>query len=315
MFNHETVLLKEAVDILNINPDGVYVDATLGGAGHSELILKQLSNSGKLIAFDQDLIAINSAVKKLGNEKKFIPIHSNFKNLKTELNKLGIFQIDGILFDLGVSSMQIDCEDRGFSYIHEGPLDMRMDQTSDFSAYNVINEYDFHELQHIFKKFGEEKFAKQIARGIENKCRDGKIKTTKELSDVILSSIPKKAFYAAKSHPSKRVFQAVRIEVNKELDVFESTLKDAFSLLKVDGIIAVITFHSLEDKICKYYFKEWTEVDSKFNKLPILPKSLQPPAKLINKKPILPLEEEEQKNSRCKSAKLRALRKVTDEVL
>ena len=233
MFNHETVLLNESVDLLNVKADGIYVDATLGGAGHSSLIYSKLNEKGKLILFDQDITAIENAKKIFAGKQNVFIVNSNFVNLKRELEKLGINKIDGILFDLGVSSMQIDVDERGFSYMNDGPLDMRMDKDAKLTAYDVINEYSFHELQNIFKKYGEEEFAKQIARKIESKREDKKIETTKELTELIFEAIPKKAFYGAKSHPAKRVFQAVRIEVNKELDVFEKTQQQEKYILTI----------------------------------------------------------------------------------
>lgn len=310
MFKHETVLLNECIENLHIKPDGIYVDATLGGAGHSSLIHSKLSDKGTLICFDQDQTAIDNAQIKFANVDNVIIIKSNFVNLKTELAARNINHIDGILFDLGVSSMQIDTDERGFSYIHDGPLDMRMNMDSEFSAYNVVNEYSFHDLMLIFNKYGEEKFAKQIARKIEAQRVETPIKTTMELNDLILSAIPKKAFYEAKSHPSKRVFQAIRIEVNKELDVFEETLIDAFEMLNVDGYIAVITFHSLEDRICKYYFKKWSELSEELKQLPMVPKELGPRGYVKKHKPVLPSKEELEVNSRSRSAKLRSIKKV-----
>jgi 16S rRNA (cytosine1402-N4)-methyltransferase len=310
MFKHETVLLHESIENLHIKPDGIYVDATLGGAGHSSLIHSKLSSEGTLVCFDQDQIAIDNAVNKFSDVDNVIIIKSNFANLKSELMARNINHIDGILFDLGVSSMQIDTDERGFSYIHDGPLDMRMNMENDFSAYNVVNEYGFHDLMLIFNKYGEEKFAKQIARKIESQRIIAPIKTTKELNELILSAIPKKAFYEAKSHPSKRVFQAIRIEVNKELDVFEEAVIDAFEMLNVDGYIAVITFHSLEDRICKYYFKKWSELSDQLKQLPIVPKELGPRGYVKKHKPILPSKEELEVNSRSRSAKLRSIKKV-----
>ncbi len=309
-FNHETVLLNESVDALNIRPGKIYVDATLGGAGHSSLILEQISDGGHLYVFDQDVWAIENAKQKFANNDNVTIIQSNFVNLKQELANRGVNHIDGILFDLGVSSMQLDQEERGFSYMHDGPLDMRMNQMASFSAYNVVNEYSFHELMHIFNKFGEEKFSKQIARAIEAKREESPIETTKELTDIILNAIPKKAFYGAKSHPAKRVFQAIRIEVNKELDVFEDTLKDAFELMNVSGRISVITFHSLEDRICKYYFKKWSKVDESIANLPVIPDEYKPKAKEQSRKPILPSAQEMEVNSRSRSAKLRVLERI-----
>lgn len=306
-FKHETVLLHESVDGLNIKSDGVYVDATLGGAGHSSLILESLGEDGHLYVFDQDDIAIDNAKAKFKDEPRITIIKSNFVNLKRELAMRDVFNIDGILFDLGVSSMQLDQEDRGFSYIHDGPLDMRMNQNAELNAEVVVNEYPFHDLVYIFNKYGEEKFSKQIARAIERERETKRITTTGELNELILNAIPKKAFYGAKSHPAKRVFQAIRIEVNKELDVFEETLNDAFEILNPKGRISVITFHSLEDRICKYYFKEWSEMDPEMSKLPFVPDEYKEKARLVKRKPILPSAEELEHNSRSRSAKLRVL--------
>ncbi len=203
--------------------------------------------------------------------------------------------------------MQLDQEDRGFSYIHEGPLDMRMNQQSDFSATNVVNEYGLGQLIEIFDKFGEEKFAKPIARAVVREREENPIVTTKELNDIVLNAIPKKAFYQAKSHPAKRVFQAIRIEVNKELDVFENTVQSAYEMMNSGGRISVITFHSLEDRICKYYFKKWSELDPSIAKLPMIPPEYEPKAKRVTRKPMLPTAEELEHNSRSRSAKLRVL--------
>lgn len=307
MFLHETVLLNESVDNLNIKPDGIYIDATLGGAGHSSMILEKLNSDGQLICFDQDVWAIENAKKKFENSKNVILIQNNFSNLKEELEKRNIEQIDGILFDLGVSSMQIDSSERGFSYMNDGPLDMRMNQNSELTAQKIIDEYDQKELEVIFNKYGQEKFSRLISKKIVEQRQIEPINSTKKLSDFILDSIPKKYFYNAKSHPAKRIFQALRIEVNKELDVFESTLIDAFSILNPKGRICVITFHSLEDRICKYYFKKWSELDESLMSLPIIPDELQPKAKKITSKPILPTNKELEQNSRSRSAKLRVL--------
>lgn len=310
MFKHETVLLNESVDSLNIKPDGVYVDATLGGAGHSSLILSKLSSDGKLICFDQDIWAINNAKKKFVDNKNVYLVESNFANLRDCLSELGIDKIDGILFDLGVSSMQIDSDERGFSYIHDGPLDMRMNQSSPFSAQNIIDEYSAIQLETIFKKYGEEKFSRLIANVIVETRDENPITTTLQLSELILNKIPKKFFYGAKSHPAKRIFQALRIEVNRELDVFEDTVKDAFDILNSGGRISVITFHSLEDRICKYYFKKWSELSDDLKSLPMIPDELKAPGKKVTTKPILPSTVELENNSRSRSAKLRVIERV-----
>lgn len=310
MFKHTTVLLHEAVDGLNIKQDGIYVDCTLGGAGHSELILSKLSDKGHLFAFDQDETAIAYAKEKLSQHKnKITMIKSNFSNLKEELFDLGIYHVDGVLYDLGVSSPQLDNPERGFSYHHDAPLDMRMDKQSSVSAYDVINSWRYEDLVRIFFQYGEEKFSKQIARKIEA-ARDIKpIETTFELVDLIKEAIPAPARRKG-GHPAKRIFQAIRIAVNDELGVFESSLKDAMDILNPQGRISVITFHSLEDRICKVTFKKASETPNLPHGLPIIPKEYQPLMKLITRKPIVPSEEELVENNRARSAKLRVVEKT-----
>lgn len=309
MFKHTTVLLHEAVDGLNIKQDGIYVDCTLGGAGHSELILSKLSDRGHLYAFDQDETAIAHAKEKLSQHKnKITMIKSNFSNLKEELFDLGIYHVDGVLYDLGVSSPQLDNPERGFSYHHDAPLDMRMDKQSSVSAYDVINSWRYEDLVRIFFQYGEEKFSKQIARKIEA-ARDIKpIETTFELVELIKEAIPAPARRKG-GHPAKRIFQAIRIAVNDELGVFESSLKDAMDILNPQGRISVITFHSLEDRICKVTFKKASETPDLPHGLPIIPKEYQPLMKLITRKPIVPSEEELIENNRARSAKLRVVEK------
>lgn len=309
MFKHTTVLLQEAVEGLNIKQDGIYVDCTLGGAGHSELILSKLSEKGHLFAFDQDETAIAHAKEKLSQHKnKITMIKSNFSNLKEELSSLGIYHVDGVLYDLGVSSPQLDNPERGFSYHHDAPLDMRMDKQSSVSAYDVINSWRYEDLVRIFFQYGEEKFSKQIARKIEA-ARDVKpIETTFELVDLIKEAIPAPARRKG-GHPAKRIFQAIRIAVNDELGVFESSLKDAMDILNPQGRISVITFHSLEDRICKVTFKKASETPDLPHGLPIIPKEYQPLMKLITRKPIIPSEAELIENNRARSAKLRVVEK------
>jgi len=309
MFNHKTVLLKEAVEGLNIKPDGIYVDCTLGGAGHSEEILKQLSEQGKLYAFDQDDIAIYNAKEKLapyGNKLEIIK--SNFKCLKEELNRRGIRSVDGILYDLGVSSPQLDVPERGFSYHNDAPLDMRMDQTAPLTAYHIVNEWPYEKLVKIFFQYGEEKFSKQIARAIEGYREKKEIETTGELVDLIKEAIPAPARRKG-GHPAKRVFQAIRIAVNDELGSFEDSLHQAVELLNKNGRICVITFHSLEDRICKTIFKEYSDLPQLPHGLPIIPEQYEPVLKLVNRKPITPSEEELAENNRARSAKLRIVEK------
>ena len=309
MFQHTTVLLKETVDGLNIKPDGIYVDCTLGGAGHSEYLLSQLSDNGRLYAFDQDETAIRNAKEKLERfGKRIILVPNNFKYLKEELNARGIEKVDGILYDLGVSSPQLDTPERGFSYNHDAPLDMRMDQSAAISAYDVVNTWSFHDLMRIFFQYGEEKFSKQIARKIEAAREIKPIETTFELVELIKDGIPAPARRKG-GHPAKRVFQAIRIAVNDELGVFEDSLEQAISLLDKEGRISVITFHSLEDRICKTVFKKASSLPDLPPGLPVIPDEFKPPMKIITRKPILPSEEELEGNNRSRSAKLRIAEK------
>ncbi|GAB1767264.1 16S rRNA (cytosine(1402)-N(4))-methyltransferase [Priestia aryabhattai] len=310
MFNHTTVLLKEAAEGLNIKPDGVYVDCTLGGAGHSEYIVKQLSEKGKLIAFDQDDVALENAKEKLAPYlDRVILIKSNFRYLKEQLMKHGIEEVDGVLFDLGVSSPQLDTPERGFSFHHEAPLDMRMDQNSKFSAYNVVNEWPYEKLVKIFFQYGEEKFSKQIARKIEAYRESKPIETTLELVDLIKDGIPAPARRTG-GHPAKRIFQAIRIAVNDELQVFEDAIEQAMDVIKKGGRVSVITFHSLEDRICKVAFKNASTVPQLPHGLPVIPEEFKPKMKVITRKPILPSEEEVEENKRARSAKLRIVEKL-----
>ncbi|MEK3989470.1 MULTISPECIES: 16S rRNA (cytosine(1402)-N(4))-methyltransferase RsmH [Robertmurraya] len=310
MFEHTTVLLHETVDGLNIKPDGIYVDCTMGGAGHSGLILSKLSKEGRLFAFDQDDVAIENAKEKLAAyEGQLIIVKSNFRYLQEELNKRGIEKVDGVLYDLGVSSPQLDTPERGFSYHHDAPLDMRMDQQADLSAYDVINSWSFEELVKIFFKYGEEKFSKQIARKIEAAREIKPISTTGELVDLIKEGIPAPARRKG-GHPAKRIFQAIRIAVNDELGVFEDSLNQAIDLLNPGGRISVITFHSLEDRICKVIFKKGSETPDLPKGLPIIPDEYKPELKLITRKPIVPSEEELEHNNRARSAKLRVAEKL-----
>ncbi len=310
MFEHTTVLLKETVDQLNIKPDGIYVDCTLGGAGHSQYLLSKLSPQGRLIAFDQDVTALKHAKEKLNQyENQVTFINSNFRNIKDELFRIGIQAVDGVLYDLGVSSPQLDTPERGFSYHHDAPLDMRMDLSGEISAYEVVNTWPYEELVKIFFKYGEEKFSKQIARKIEAARENAPIQTTGQLVELIKEGIPAPARRKG-GHPAKRVFQAIRIAVNDELGVFENSLKDAIQLLKPSGRISVITFHSLEDRICKTIFKEASQGPELPPGLPFIPDEYKPPLKIITKKPIIPSEEELNHNNRARSAKLRVAEKL-----
>jgi 16S rRNA (cytosine1402-N4)-methyltransferase len=296
---HESVLLNECIENLNIKPDGIYVDATLGGAGHSLEIVKRLS-SGLLVGFDQDEFAIKYASDRLKGYNNFKIVKSNFKNLTKELNKLGINKIDGILFDLGLSSFQIDDRKRGFSYLDNYELDMRMDQDLEVSAKDILNTYSLEDLTRIFRDYGEEKNAYQIARKI---ISQRPITMTSELV-----KITDEVNFKVKGHSAKRVFQALRIEVNEELDVLNQVLAQLNDLLNPGGRIVIITFHSLEDRIVKHYFKENSEVQIiKGMPIAIEPK---PNYKLINKKPIIPSEEEMKYNSRSRSAKLKVAEKL-----
>lgn len=312
VFQHYTVMKKETVDGLNIKPNGVYVDCTLGGAGHSEYILQQLNEDGHLYAFDQDQRAIDFASERLAafvDRGQVTFIKRNFRHLKEELNQLGITEVDGIIYDLGVSSPQLDEAERGFSYHQDAPLDMRMDQSAPLSAYEVVNDYEYHELVKIFFRYGEEKFSKQIAREIERVRQVNPIRTTAELVEVIKTAIPAPARRKG-GHPAKRVFQAIRIAVNDELGVVEDSLEQAIDLLAKDGRISVITFHSLEDRIVKSIFKEYSTMKDLPPGLPIIPEEFQPELKVITRKPILPSEEELAENNRSRSAKLRIAEKV-----
>ncbi|MEG0286860.1 MAG: 16S rRNA (cytosine(1402)-N(4))-methyltransferase RsmH [Vagococcus sp.] len=314
-FEHVTVLLKETVDGLNIKPNGVYVDCTLGGAGHSQYLLSQLSKEGHLYAFDQDETAIKHAKKRLEkeiNDGKVTFIQSNFRHLKEKLEEQGVTKIDGILYDLGVSSPQLDEGERGFSYHQDAPLDMRMDQSASLSAYEVINNYPYEQLVKIFFRFGEEKFSKQIARLIEKTRDENPIETTGQLVDIIKEAIPAPARRKG-GHPAKRVFQAVRIEVNSELDVIGESVEQAIDLLDHEGRISVITFHSLEDKIVKNIFKEYSQAKDLPPGLPMVPVEYQPTLKLINRKPIVATDEELEMNNRARSAKLRVAEKIIPE--
>lgn len=312
LFNHVTVLLNESVDGLNIKEDGIYVDCTLGGAGHSSEIVKKLSSQGKLIAFDQDDTALNNAKKVLENYlDRVILVKSNFKHLKEKLHELGIEKVDGVLFDLGVSSPQLDTPERGFSYHHDAPLDMRMDQSGDVTAYDVVNEWPYEKLVRIFFQYGEEKFSKSIARKIEEYRKTKQIETTLELVDIIKDGIPAAARRTG-GHPAKRIFQAIRIAVNDELGVFEEAIHQAIDVIKPGGRVCVITFHSLEDRMCKVAFKEKSELPPLPPGLPIIPEEFQPILKLVNRKPIIPSNEELEMNNRARSAKLRIAEKIKE---
>lgn len=302
---HISVLLNECIENLNLKDDSVIVDCTLGYGGHSSEILKRVTK-GKLYSFDQDDEAIKSAknrLDKIGNN--YTIIRSNFVNLESEIKKYEN-SVDGILYDLGVSSPQLDEAERGFSFHNDAELDMRMDKTSPLKAYDVVNNYSYEELTNILYKYGEEKYASSIAKKIIKERELKPIKTTLELVEIIKSAVPEK--YKRDKHPARKTFQAIRIEVNKELDVFESSLRQALDLVKIGGRVCVITFHSLEDKICKNIFKSVSEVDKNLRNMPIIPDEMMPKYKVIaNIKPSL---EELANNNRARSARLRVIERV-----
>lgn len=303
---HKSVLLNESIENLNIKEDGIYVDCTLGYAGHSSQILKRITR-GCLFAFDQDGEAIKYSKEILGQiNDNYEIINSNFVNIKEELNKRGITKVDGILFDLGVSSPQLDERERGFSFHKDAPLDMRMNQNGELSAKEVVNNYSLEDLTRIFYEYGEEKYSKSIATGIIKYRENKKIETTLELVSIIQNNVPEK--YRREHHPARKVFQAIRIEVNDELNVFKKALNDSIELLNSGGRLCVITFHSLEDRICKNIFKENSEVDKLYKGLPFIPDEYKPKVKLIGK--FKPSKEELEDNNRSRSAILRVIEKI-----
>lgn len=306
-YSHYSVLLSEAIEYLNIKESGIYVDATLGGGGHSSEILKRLT-TGHLYAFDQDEYAISRSKERLSKiSNNFTIIKANFKYIKSELAKLGVDHIDGIVYDLGVSSFQLDIPERGFSYRYDAPLDMRMDQSRELTAEKIVNEYSFNDLCNILFRYGEEPNAKLIARKIEEVRKQKRIKTTFELVDIIKSALPQKVLNK-KGHPAKLTFQALRIAVNDELRVFEDSIVDALDILNSDGRAVVITFHSLEDRICKVIFREKSTINIPEG-LPIAIKD-KAPFELVTRHPILPSEEELNENQRSHSAKMRVIKRI-----
>jgi 16S rRNA (cytosine1402-N4)-methyltransferase len=310
MFEHYTVLKDESVKGLQIKPNGTYIDCTLGGGGHSEKIVSKLNQDGLLIAFDQDIDALDAAKERLSQyEDRILFIHNNFRNLADELDQHSISNVDGILFDLGVSSPQLDRGERGFSYQHDAKLDMRMNQEQELTAYDIVNDWSYNQLVSIFFKYGEEKFSKQIARKIEEHRKTKSIETTFELVDIIKEGIPAAARRKG-GHPAKRIFQAIRIAVNDELNAFNDALHQAAQVINVNGRIAVITFHSLEDRICKQAFKKWSTPKETPRNLPIIPKEYEAPFNMISRKPIVAGNEELEENRRSRSAKLRIVEKV-----
>ena len=305
---HYSVMSTECIENLNIKSNGIYVDGTIGLAGHSSEILKRIPN-GHLYGFDQDDFAIKESDKRLSSiGENYTLIRDNFVNMKLRLNELGIESVDGILLDLGVSSPQIDDETRGFSFMKDGILDMRMDTRSDLTAKRIVNEYSFEELTNIFFSYGEEKYSKIIANKIVIYRKNKEIVSTLELVDIIKSSVPVK--YFIEHHPERQIFQALRIEVNSELNVLDEVLPDAIKLLNKGGRLVVITFHSLEDRIVKKVFKKYSEVDEIVKGMPYIPDEYKPLIKLINSKPIVASDEETNENSRSKSAKLRIVERL-----
>ncbi len=306
-FKHVSVLLKESVDMLSVKKGGLYIDMTLGGGGHSEEILKR---GGQVLGIDQDKNAIQAASKRLeAFGDSFKAVQTNFSNIKTVAETLGIKEVDGIIADLGVSSHQLDEEERGFSYMHDAPLDMRMNPDEDFSAKDVVNTYSAEELEKIISSFGEERWAKRIAEFIVKERNNKEIKTTGELVSIIKAAVPKGARIDG-PHPAKRTFQAIRIEVNRELDILEQAVKDAVSLIKKDGRIAIITFHSLEDRIVKNTFTRLADGCTCPKDFPVCVCGNKPQIKILTKKPIVSSKEELLDNPRSRSAKLRAAEKI-----
>ena len=308
-FRHVSVLLNESVDGLCVRPGGIYVDGTLGGGGHSFEIASKLSPSGRLIGIDRDEEAIAAAKKRLSPFDNVTYVHSNYADIKQILSSEGIDSIDGAIIDLGVSSYQLDCAERGFSYMEDAPLDMRMDRSCGFTAYDVINEYPKEKLIKIFYEYGEERFSKRVAELIEEKRKQAPIRTTLELADIIKRAIPEK--YRQKgSNPSKRVFQAVRIEVNAELEPLRAAVTDFFDVLSPGGRLCIITFHSLEDRIVKQTFASFAKGCTCPKDFPICVCGNTPRGKVITSKPIVASEEETDANKRSKSAKLRICEKL-----
>jgi len=303
---HISVLLEECLEYLKLENESIIVDCTLGYGGHSSKILKKIKR-GFLFAFDQDEQAINYSRNRLNEiSNNYEIIKSNFVNIKEELEKRDINKVNGILYDLGVSSPQLDEDVRGFSFHKEAKLDMRMDKSNPLSAYEVVNNYSLQDLIRIFKNYGEEKYSSSIAKKIVNERTKKPIETTLELVEIIKNSVPEK--YKREKHPARKVFQAIRIEVNKELEVFEKSLRQSLDLIDIGGRICVITFHSLEDKICKNIFKEVSELDKNLINLPIVPEEYQPKYKIIAN--IKPSAKELDENTRARSAKLRVIERI-----
>ena len=308
-FKHIPVLLDECMDGLNIKKNGIYVDCTLGGAGHSSEILKRLSEEGRLIGIDQDTDAIRAASEKLKDYNNVTYVHDNFYNIEKILSELNIDKVDGILMDLGVSSYQLDEAERGFSYMHDAPLDMRMNRENSVSAYEIVNNYEEDDLYKLIKDYGEEKFAKKIAAFIVKRRKEEPIKTTFELVDTIKAAIPAK-FRREGPHPAKRTFQAIRIEVNKELEILDKAIEDGVNRLRGGGRIAIITFHSLEDRIVKTKFKKLEDPCECPKDFPICICGKKPKINIITRKPKEASKDELEVNPRSRSAKLRVGEKI-----
>ena len=309
VFKHKSVLLEETVNGLNIKPDGIYVDGTLGGGGHAYEVCKQLSDKGRFIGIDQDEAAIEAASIRLSDfGEKVTIVRSNYCDMKLQLQKLGIEKVDGIVLDLGVSSYQLDTAERGFSYRVDAPLDMRMDRRQSMTARDIVNDYSEMELFRIIRDYGEDKFAKNIAKHIVMERKNGPIETTGQLIEIIKRAIPMK-FQKTSGHPAKRTFQAIRIELNRELEVLRNSLDDMIDMLNEDGRICIITFHSLEDRIVKGIFKKNENPCTCPSHFPVCVCGNASKGSVITRKPILPSEEEMEENSRSKSAKLRIFEK------
>ena len=307
-FEHKPVMLQECIEGLQIKPNGIYVDGTMGGAGHSIEIVKRLSSDGRLIGIDRDEEALNASKERLAEYKNVTYIHDNHDNIKEILQKIGINQVDGILLDLGVSSYQLDERNRGFSYLGENELDMRMDKSQELTAKRVVNYYSEKELANIIYEYGEERFSRQIAKNICNYRKEKTINTTKELVDIIEKSIPKSK--QNDGHPAKRTFQAIRIEVNNEIKPLYTTVKDCIDCLKPQGRLCIITFHSLEDRAVKNAYIEAKGKCTCPSDLPYCVCGAKTLGKIITKKPIIATKEEQEENSRSKSAKLRIFERI-----
>lgn len=310
-FKHRPVLLEETIESLKIRPDGIYVDGTLGGAGHASQVCKRLSEKGRFVGIDQDDCALQAAgerLKEFGKNVRIDCVKSNYCQMKSILENLGIDKVDGILLDIGVSSYQLDNAERGFTYREDAPLDMRMDQSSSFSAKDVVNQYDEMQLYRVIRDYGEEKFAKNIAKHIVAARQEKEIETTGELIEIIKASIPAKV-RATGGHPAKRTFQAIRIEVNRELEVLQDSIDEMIDLLNDGGRLCIITFHSLEDRIVKNKFRENEDPCICPKNFPVCVCGRKSKGKVITRKPIVPSEQEVEENKRSKSSKLRVFEK------